>query len=52
EDNLFLDKGVLATNAQLVDRAVTVIENLGAKIIGPAAVREKLNLTKRAPIAK
>ena len=29
EDNLWLDKGVLATNAQLVDRAVTIIENLG-----------------------
>ncbi|WP_300442271.1 3-keto-5-aminohexanoate cleavage protein [uncultured Mameliella sp.] len=49
EDNLFLDKGVLATNAQLVDRAVGVIENLGAKVIGPSAVREKLGLTKRAP---
>ena len=52
EDNLFLDKGVLATNAQLVERAVTVVENMGAKIIGPDAVREKLGLTKRAPVAK
>ncbi|WP_170335525.1 3-keto-5-aminohexanoate cleavage protein [Ruegeria arenilitoris] len=51
EDNLFLDKGVLATNAQLVERAVTVIENMGAKIIGPDAVREKLGLIKRAPVA-
>ena len=49
EDNLFLEKGVLATNAQLVERAVTVIENMGAKIIGPDAVREKLGLTKRDP---
>ncbi|WP_420325800.1 3-keto-5-aminohexanoate cleavage protein [Mameliella sp.] len=49
EDNLFLDKGVLATNAQLVDRAVGIIENLGAKVMGPSAVREKLGLTKRAP---
>ncbi|MFY0622186.1 MAG: 3-keto-5-aminohexanoate cleavage protein [Pelagimonas sp.] len=49
EDNLFLDKGVLATNAQLVERAVGVIEGMGAKIIGPEAVREKLGLTKRAP---
>ena len=51
EDNLFLEKGVLATNAQLVDRAVTVIENMGARVIGPAEVREKLGLVKRAPAA-
>lgn len=50
EDNLWLEKGVLATNAQLVERAVTIVENLGARVIGPAEVREKLNLTKRAPL--
>jgi uncharacterized protein (DUF849 family) len=49
EDNLFLDKGVLATNAQLVDRAVGIIERLGASVVGPSAVREKLGLVKRAP---
>ena len=49
EDNLYLDKGVLATNAQLVERAVTIIENLGARVIGPQAVRDRLGLTKRAP---
>ena len=49
EDNIFLDKGVLATNAQLVDRASKIINNLGAKIIGPSEVRQKLNLSKRAP---
>ncbi|WP_439141150.1 3-keto-5-aminohexanoate cleavage protein [Planktotalea sp.] len=49
EDNLWLEKGVLATNEQLVDRAVTIIENMGARVIGPEAVREKLGLTKRAP---
>ena len=49
EDNLFLDKGVLATNARLVERAVTIIETLGAKVIGPEAVRDRLGLTKRAP---
>lgn len=51
EDNLMLDRGVLATNAQLVERAVTVVENMGAKIMGPAEVREQLVLTKRAPVA-
>lgn len=49
EDNLFLDKGVLATNAQLVERSVTIIENMGAKVIGPNEVRQKLGLQKRAP---
>mgnify|MGYP005748691727 FL=1 len=49
EDNIFLDKGVLATNAQLVERASKIINNLGAKIIGPSEVRQKLNLSKRAP---
>ena len=48
EDNLWLDKGVLATNAQLVERAVTIIENMGARVIGPQEVRDKLSLTKRS----
>ena len=52
EDNLWLDKGVLATNAQLVDRAVGIIERMGARVIGPAEVREKLGLTKRAPATR
>lgn len=49
EDNLFLSKGVLATNAQLVSRARTIIESLGASIMNPDQVRTQLNLTKRAP---
>jgi uncharacterized protein (DUF849 family) len=49
EDNLWLDRGVLATNAQLVERAVTIIEGMGARVIGPKAVRARLALTKRAP---
>jgi len=51
EDNLMLDRGVLATNAQLVERARGIIEGLGAKLIGPAEVREKLGLVKRAPVS-
>ncbi|WP_421849574.1 3-keto-5-aminohexanoate cleavage protein [Oricola sp.] len=50
EDNLWLGKGVLATNAQLVERAVTIIDGLGARIIGPEEVRAKLGLVKRAPV--
>ena len=49
EDNLMLDKGVLATNEQLVARAKEIIERMGAKVIGPEDVRKKLGLTKRAP---
>lgn len=52
EDNLMLDRGVLATNAQLVERAAGIIENLGAKVIGPSDVRAKLGLTKHAPVTK
>lgn len=51
EDNLFLERGVLATNAQLVEKSVTIIENLGAKVIGPQEVRDLLGLTKRAPVS-
>ncbi|WP_026619013.1 DUF849 family protein [Ensifer sp. WSM1721] len=47
EDNLYVGKGQLATNPQLVEKAVAVVENMGAKIIGPEEVRKKLKLTKR-----
>jgi len=49
EDNLYLDRGVLATNAQLVERAVGIIERMGVRVIGPSAVRDMLALTKQAP---
>jgi len=49
EDNLWLDKGVLAENHELVTRARGIIEGMGAKLIGPAQVREKLGLQKRSP---
>jgi uncharacterized protein (DUF849 family) len=51
EDNLWLDKGVLATNAQLVERAVGIVERMGARVMTPAEVRTKLGLVKRAPVA-
>jgi len=49
EDNLMLDRGVLAENHQLVTRSVEIIERLGARIMTPGEVREQLRLTKRAP---
>jgi len=50
EDNLFLDRGVLATNESLVERAVNIIERMGPRVIKPAEVRVKLGLNKRSPV--
>ena len=47
EDNLYLNKGELATNGSLVDRARKILENMNVKVLGPQEVREKLQLTKR-----
>ena len=49
EDNLWLDRGVLAENHDLVTRARGIIEGMGAKLMSPAQVREKLGLQKRMP---
>ena len=50
EDNLWLAKGVLATNAELVERAVGIVEAMGAQVLTPADVRTRLALDKRAPV--
>jgi uncharacterized protein (DUF849 family) len=47
EDNIWLNRGVPATNAQLVERAVTIIQAMGARVLTPAEVRAKLKLQKR-----
>jgi uncharacterized protein (DUF849 family) len=44
EDNIYLDRGVLATNGQLVARAVEIIDRLGGRALTPAEAREKLGL--------
>ena len=44
EDNLYLEKGVLATNAYLVKKAVNIIELMGASIQSPNEARKTLNL--------
>ncbi len=46
EDNLYLKKGVFANNAQLVEKAVRIIEDIGSNIMAPKEVREKLKLKK------
>ena len=48
EDNLYLSRGVFASNAQLVERAVGIVERLGGRLAGPAQVRERLGLPVRA----
>lgn len=49
EDNLYLERGVLATNAQLVDKAASLIEKMGVELMSPQQVRDELRLEKRAP---
>ncbi|MEM7718051.1 MAG: 3-keto-5-aminohexanoate cleavage protein [Pseudomonadota bacterium] len=50
EDNLYLKRGTLATNAQLVEKAVGLIAGLGASLMGPDEVRAHLSLTRRDPV--
>ncbi len=44
EDNIFLDRGVLASNAMLVERAVEIIEHLGARVLDPDEARARIGL--------
>jgi uncharacterized protein (DUF849 family) len=44
EDNLYLEKGVLATNGQLVEKAARIVRDLGARVLTPAETRQKLGL--------
>ena len=46
EDNLYLEKGVLASNAELVEKAMRIVNDLGAKTLSPEETRKKLNLKK------
>ena len=48
EDNIYLDRGVLATNAQLVERAREIIERMGGRVLGPDEARQKLGLRKQS----
>jgi uncharacterized protein (DUF849 family) len=47
EDNIWLCKGVKATNGALVERAVTILEAMNVRVLGPAEVRERLELVQR-----
>lgn len=52
EDNLYLERGVLASNAQLVERTAQIIAMLGASVMSAASAREMLGLraTNAAPV--
>jgi len=47
EDNLYLERGVFASNAQLVEKAIEIVELMGARVLGPAEARDKLGLRAR-----
>lgn len=47
EDNIYLRRGVLASNAELVENAVGIIERLGASVATPAEARAILGVSKR-----
>ncbi|SEO85422.1 3-keto-5-aminohexanoate cleavage protein [Amycolatopsis saalfeldensis] len=47
EDNLYLARGVKATNGQLVERAVGIVSDLGATVVGPDRARRILGLKER-----
>ncbi len=51
EDNLYLARGVFASNAQLVERAVDIAHNLGAEMAEPARAAELLDLPPRGQSA-
>ena len=45
EDNIYLDRGVLASNGMLVERATEIIERMGARVLGPDEARSKIGLS-------
>ncbi len=46
EDNLYLEKGKLASNPELVEKAIRIVNDLGVSIMTPEETREKLKLVK------
>ncbi len=44
EDNIYLERGVHATNAQLVEKVIGIIDRMGARGVTPAEARKKLGL--------
>jgi uncharacterized protein (DUF849 family) len=49
EDNLYLERGVFATNGALVQRACSIVEALGESVATPDEARALLGIGKQAP---
>jgi uncharacterized protein (DUF849 family) len=47
EDNIWLEKGVHASNGSLTERAIEIIDRLGGRALSPAEGRKKLGLPAR-----
>ncbi|MFO1047296.1 MAG: 3-keto-5-aminohexanoate cleavage protein [Geminicoccaceae bacterium] len=47
EDNLWLEKGVYASNGDLVTRACEIVRLMGGRVLGPTEARAKLGLRAR-----
>jgi uncharacterized protein (DUF849 family) len=46
EDNIYLSRGVLASNGDLVERAVRILDAMNVRVLGPDEVRERLSLRR------
>ena len=47
EDNLYLSRGVFASNGELVTKAIGIVESLGARVLSPEEGRAKLGLASK-----
>jgi uncharacterized protein (DUF849 family) len=46
EDNLYLERGVHASNGQLVEKAIRIVRDMGARTLSPAEARQLLKIAK------
>lgn len=46
EDNLYLERGVLASNGQLVEKAIRIIRDMGARTLDPTEARKLLKINR------
>ena len=47
EDNIWLERGTLASNGALVERAVAILSAMNVRVLGPEELRSRLQLRKR-----
>ena len=48
EDNIYLSRGLLAGNGDLVERAVRILDAMNVRILTPEETRTKLGLVRRS----